>query len=104
MTDFVVKRDADSDETDDLMRTIKRSKKDSEGSDSQNILFEFKSSKVLSDSAREKNIFIHGKVKLFLKYSILIGIKQLKLQWQLYAKGKTPVMSNRIVNCTDSHL
>lgn len=79
MTDFVVKRDADSD---DLLRNIKRSKKDNdpsktmEGSESQNILFEFKSSKVLSDSAREKNIFIHGKVKLF-SYPLLIGIIQL---------------------------
>lgn len=85
MTDFAVKRDADSDETDDLLRNFKRSKKDNnpsetmDESESQNIMFEFKSSKVLSDSAREKNIFIHGKVKLFLYYSILIGNKQLKL-------------------------
>lgn len=66
----LVKRDADSDETGDLLRNIKRSKTDDpsgpmEGSESQNILFEFKSSKVLSDSAREKNMFIQGKVKLF---------------------------------------
>lgn len=75
MTDFVVKRDADSDETDDLLRNIKRSKKDTnssmDGCQYQNILFEFKSSKVLSDSAREKNMFIHGKVKLFKKKYVL---------------------------------
>lgn len=71
MTHFEVKRGADSNETDDLLRNIKRSKKDDgpneavEESESQNILFEFKSSKVLSDSAREKNMFIQGKVKLF---------------------------------------
>lgn len=76
MTDFAVKRDADSDETDDLLRNFKRSKKDNnpsetmDESESQNIMFEFKSSKVLSDSAREKNIFIHGKVKIFF-YTIL---------------------------------
>lgn len=104
MTDFVVKRDADSD---DLLRNIKRSKKDNdpskitEGSVSQNILFEFKSSKVLSDSAREKNIFIHGKVKLFFMSSTK---KKLKLQWQLYGKGNAPVMNNRKVNCIDNPL
>lgn len=102
MTDFVVKRDADSD---DLLRNIKRSKKDNdpsktmEGSESQNILFEFKSSKVLSDSAREKNIFIHGKVKLFFISSF---------NWnnttKLYGEGNAPVMNNRKVNCIDNQL
>lgn len=84
MTDIVAKRDAGSEENEELLRNIKRPKTDKdlsetmEGSDSQSVLSEFKTSKILSESAREKTIFIHGKVTLYL-HPILIGIKHSKL-------------------------
>lgn len=72
MTDTVAKRNADDEETEGLLRKIKRTTKDNdpsetvEGSDSKSVLFEFKPSQILSESAREKNIFVHGKVKRYL--------------------------------------
>lgn len=93
MTDIVAKRDAGSEENEELLRNIKRPKTDkdpsetTEGADSRRVLSEFKTSKILSESAREKTIFIHGKVTLYL-HPISIGIKHSKLQWGFFLKLK----------------
>lgn len=86
MTDIVAKRDASSEENEELLRNIKRPKTDKdpsetmEGADSRSVLSEFKTSKILSESAREKTIFIHGKVTIYL-HPISIGIKHSTLHW-----------------------